>query len=588
MHLVSNLSKGTKVLFRTRKFHNQYIRSCCKMDVDNSCEKFDTVKEGKAEIVIPKDQQGVFYNHVQEFNRDLTLATISEFSKGFLEKKNIHMAEFERKDPSVIHVNQTEDGSGETSDTDNEKMTNYVYQGEKCEEGITILEALAASGLRSLRFAKELSGVKKIIANDISTPAYDVINKNIKHNKVEDLVEARNADAVLLMHQNCDKDRGFNVIDIDPFGSASVFLDAAVKSVLFGGILCVTCTDMAILAGKYPETCWMKYQCTPAVTKAHGEQALRILLGAISSAAARHSRYIEPLLSVSVDFYVRVFVRVHYGPAKTKLASCKQIQMYRCSGCSSFYCQNIIGSSKPDAFHPGIGPPVGPICEHCGHKHRVCGPFWGEPLHNLDFVKGIISLLQRFPNRFKTAERILSILTMITEELPDVPFYYVNDELSKVLRVSAPSMKIVRSAILNAGYRVSSFHSSAASIKTDAPPLVIWDIMRKFVASLPQTRKKPLPDGTPAKAILSKPITSPNIDLTERKDWEAQSKVKGMVRFPEMPPNWGPKARAKIIVDGTIKMDESLQEKSRRFQGKRKSQRNKNSSKVAKVDVVDT
>ena len=34
----------------------------------------------------------------------------------------------------------------------------------------------------------------------------------------------------------------FDVIDIDPFGSASKYLDCAVQAVADGGLLCVTCT----------------------------------------------------------------------------------------------------------------------------------------------------------------------------------------------------------------------------------------------------------------------------------------------------------------------------------------------------------
>jgi tRNA (guanine26-N2/guanine27-N2)-dimethyltransferase len=34
----------------------------------------------------------------------------------------------------------------------------------------------------------------------------------------------------------------FDVIDIDPFGSASEFLDSAVQAIADGGLLCVTCT----------------------------------------------------------------------------------------------------------------------------------------------------------------------------------------------------------------------------------------------------------------------------------------------------------------------------------------------------------
>ena len=49
-------------------------------------------------------------------------------------------------------------------------------------------------------------------------------------------------------------------------------------------------------------------------------QALRLLLHAISTSAARYGRCIVPVLSLSIDFYVRVFVRVYVSPALTKLA----------------------------------------------------------------------------------------------------------------------------------------------------------------------------------------------------------------------------------------------------------------------------
>ena len=63
---------------------------------------------------------------------------------------------------------------------------------------MTILEALSASGLRSVRFAKELPGVKKIIANDLSKDAYDSIARNVAHNEVEDLVRPNVADAMYI------------------------------------------------------------------------------------------------------------------------------------------------------------------------------------------------------------------------------------------------------------------------------------------------------------------------------------------------------------------------------------------------------
>ena len=36
----------------------------------------------------------------------------------------------------------------------------------------------------------------------------------------------------------------FDIVDLDPYGSASPFLDGAVQSVTDGGLLAITCTDM--------------------------------------------------------------------------------------------------------------------------------------------------------------------------------------------------------------------------------------------------------------------------------------------------------------------------------------------------------
>jgi tRNA G26 N,N-dimethylase Trm1 len=47
-------------------------------------------------------------------------------------------------------------------------------------------------------------------------------------------------------------------VDLDPYGSPSVFLDSAVQSVADGGILMCTATDMAVLCGGNGEVCYSK------------------------------------------------------------------------------------------------------------------------------------------------------------------------------------------------------------------------------------------------------------------------------------------------------------------------------------------
>lgn len=60
---------------------------------------------------------------------------------------------------------------------------------------MVILEALSATGLRSIRYAKEVPGIKQIIANDLSLPAVESLKANISFNKVEHLVSVSHNDA---------------------------------------------------------------------------------------------------------------------------------------------------------------------------------------------------------------------------------------------------------------------------------------------------------------------------------------------------------------------------------------------------------
>jgi tRNA (guanine26-N2/guanine27-N2)-dimethyltransferase len=51
-------------------------------------------------------------------------------------------------------------------------------------EGVNIADALSASGLRTIRFVKELQGVKKVYANDISEASHKLMKDNFDLNKL--------------------------------------------------------------------------------------------------------------------------------------------------------------------------------------------------------------------------------------------------------------------------------------------------------------------------------------------------------------------------------------------------------------------
>lgn len=100
------------------------------------------------------------------------------------------------------------------------------------------------------RYAREVPGVAEVVVNDMDPAACSAIAANVRFNGLSpSAVQPSQADAVLLMQLCRQPHWQFDVIDLDPYGSAGPFLDGAVQAVADGGLLAVTCTDMGVLAG---------------------------------------------------------------------------------------------------------------------------------------------------------------------------------------------------------------------------------------------------------------------------------------------------------------------------------------------------
>ena len=77
----------------------------------------------------------------------------------------------------------------------------------------------------------------------------------------------------------------------------------------------------------------------------------------------------------------------------------------------------------------------------------------------------------------------LLIMGYYLQELPDVPLFLSLHNLCATLKCTSPSAVIFRSAVINAGYRISGTHVNPLGLKSDAPMDVIWDIMRCWVST---------------------------------------------------------------------------------------------------------
>ncbi|XP_075153046.1 tRNA methyltransferase 1 [Haematobia irritans] len=546
----------------------------------------DKVREFKNKIISERSAEivaggNVFYNPVQEFNRDLSISVLNVYFQRIIK---------ERQSSKKVTKKPTNDNSDGAMP---EPPSTYTA-GQKYEDGLRILEALSATGLRSIRYAKEIAGVKEIIANDLSKQAVEAIKENVKHNKVEHLIEPSHADAMTLMYLSTSKSKQFDCIDLDPYGCPNRFLDGAIQSIVDGGLLLVTATDMAVLAGNAPEACYVKYGSVPLRMKSCHEMALRILLHCIETHANRYGKYIVPLLSISADFYVRIFVRVFSSQAKCKYSMSKQSMIYQCTGCDT-YTLYPLGTIKPNPtpsnpnqvkFGIPTGPPVTDKCEHCGHKHHLGGPIWSDPIHDKEFVQDLLNAIDKPPLQdLGTQKRLLGMLTVVLEELDDVPLYYTLDKLCCVLKLEIVPILKFRSAILHAGYKVSFSHAYKNSIKTNAPTSVLWDILRCWNKRHPVKAERMI-DGTPIKAILSKECSKDYEFDNIHPEANPKSRKQALSRFQANPtPHWGPGTRATIMI-GEDKLDKSFRNQNKKQKHKVQDNTNDNQGNPNEEDEL--
>jgi len=362
----------------------------------------------------------------------------------------------------------------------------------------------------------------------------------------------------------------WDVIDLDPYGSVAPFLDGAVQASESGGLLCVTCTDMAALGGSHPETAYGRYASLPIQSAQYlQELALRILLHSIAVSAAKYGRTIRPVLSVGMNFYVRVFVEIVDDKKGVSDLSLINGNVYQSTQCSSFVTipHGQKGGKNNNGYQSTRMEPS--ECPETGAPFKVGGPLWLGPLHDQDVIK---VALQRLANEkcespkmelIATRTRLQGLLTSVSEEL-DIPLYYSLPGLCRSLGCSCPPLKTFKGAIINAGYKVSGYHKEPSAIKTDAPGHVVWDIMRNWVEKN-ALRKTPAEGSTAAKILATERIL-------KEVDWsipESLKKVGTMMttkngnkkkisRFPLNPEkHWGPKRAATGIRSTTDTSNEN-------------------------------
>lgn len=306
----------------------------------------------------------------------------------------------------------------------------------------TVADAMTATGSRAVRIANEVPGTF-VTANDIDPAAMPFINANIELNNLDNCVPSN-----MNMH-SLFAERTFDYVDLDPFGSPAPYTQSAIRGCRKKGILAITATDTAPLAGAHAAKCRRRYQSEPIRGYMCHEGGLRILMCSIAKELAKFDRGMVPLLSFYADHYFRTYLQVTEG-AEAADRTLAQL------GYMHYDSETLERSLSPSPDRD--------------HKH---GPFWLGRLHDA----GVLSCMS--PEGTAAEKRCAKTLDIWREELDTEAFVFDLSELSSNQKLSPPKLEDLLEA-LSANGRASRTHVSPTSFKTDLSVKEVISIYREI------------------------------------------------------------------------------------------------------------
>lgn len=337
--------------------------------------EFVEIQEGKAKLFVDKisfvedpTHSEVFYNPVMEFDRNISVDILR------------------------------------------------AYFGE-CAYGCDLL---AATGVRGIRYMLE-NGLS-VVFNDINPKAVELIKKNLELNGLE--APVFNMDANRFLYSS---DERFDFIDIDPFGSPSYFIEAAVCKLKKDGLLMVTATDTGTLSGCFPKPCLRKYGIITGKTSFEKEFGLRVLLASVFLKIMKYEAAIKPLFLYYHRHYYRAYLIIRRG------------NKYVNRGMEKLGFVYYDLSTDERTVHSLWNP-------------RGFGPLWLGELWDKSLVK-------------KTDNAFVS---SVCSEL-DTLFYFNLSYLYKIMKKSAKKINEISRILRENGYSVSRTHFFSQAIKTNCP-----------------------------------------------------------------------------------------------------------------------
>jgi tRNA (guanine26-N2/guanine27-N2)-dimethyltransferase len=392
-----------------------------------------------------------------------------------------------------------------------------MYSSQFKNGRVVLADAFSGVGARSIRVAKEIPCIDKVILNDLNPIAIKAARESARINHVADkcLYSQKDIHEFLNARISIKKER-YAIVDLDPFGSPSQYADSLLRTVTDGGLVSVTATDTAVLFGKYPKVCFRKYYSKPINCIYSNEIAVRILISFLGLVAGRMDLSIEPVFAHSHRHYSRVYIRVHVSSNEANKLSDNLGYITHCFNC---------GDRRKHSFTFQL--PL--LCSICGSDERdknekkisISGPLWIKPIfskqlisdaldddkynnygtgshelnrgklvppsqdhtnvtisndNKLGFSSKTSSLLSQSPCSESSIEissqkyfrQIFQLLHIARLELDDQPYYYTIDEIGSAMKTSPPPMNTILERITQGGFRGSRTSFRPTGFKTNA------------------------------------------------------------------------------------------------------------------------
>lgn len=321
-----------------------------------------------------------------------------------------------------------------------------IGAGEK-----TFADAFSGVGSRGLRVAKEVQELDKVYMNDANPLAVEAAKESAKLNQIESRCHFSINEVCRFLMAGTEAGDRFSIIDLDPFGTPAKHLDCVLRSVQDGGLISVTATDTAVLSGIYPEVCRRRYYGSPLNCPYGNEISLRLVTSLTALTASRLDLGIRPVFCHAFQHYLRIYATVSVSNTAANLVLENIGCVNHCFACG-------YRSTAKDSCTERC-----PLCER---RLAVGGPLWTGQMYDRELLAEM--------GKHSPDKRCSKVIDASMEEI-DIPFYYMIDEVAKLLKSNPYSVASVVERLHSSGFRASRTALNPSAFKTDAR---IDDILR--------------------------------------------------------------------------------------------------------------